>query len=945
MTFRIFLSCILLASILQIVAGQAKKPLSHDVYDNWKRVSGQSISDDGKWVVYSAEPQEGDANLIIYNTESRSYDTIPRGLNAKIAESSDYVVFSIKPLFSEVKKLKIAKKKEPDLPKDSLGIYELAIGMLTKIPRVKSFKLPEKGSGWVAYQLEKDPPDTSKKGKKKSEDGLNDADEDDAKKDEKGTPVVLRNLRNGKEYTFPVSSEYAFSKNGKRFIVAMTGNDSTIMAGVLTMNTAKALTDTSRSFVDTLISGKGKYKGVVCDEEGVQAAFVADRDTSKAKQRYFSLYYWLENGKGVEVLADTLTKGLPKRWLISDNAKISFSKDGKRIMFGTAPVPMPEDTTLNDEETAKLDVWSWQDPFLQPMQLKNLDTEKKRSFTAVIHLRNRRFTQLATMEMPNVTVGLEGNADVALGTTDVPYRRLVSWDGFYQDAYVVDMTSGTTRKVISKLRGNASLSPNAEYVLWYADEDSNWHAYSVKNGKSVNITSRISIPLYNELSDVPDAPRPHGLMGWTKDDNDVLIYDRYDVWSIDPEGKRSPVNVTQGMGRNEEMRFRYVRLDPEEKFLSPDAEILLDAFSFRSKSSGFSVLKLNETKEPRKLLMESYDFSSPLKAEKADKIILTRSNFRESPDLYLTDMSMSKMERISDVNPQQKDYLWGTVELVSWLAMDGKPIDGLLYKPENFDTKKKYPLLSYFYERNSDNLHRYSPPTPPSSSVNISLYVSNGYVVFVPDIRYQVGYPGKSAYDCVVPGILNLIQQGYIDSSKIGIQGHSWGGYQVAYLVSRTKMFAAAESGAPVSNMTSAYGGIRWESGMSRMFQYEKTQSRIGATLWENPTLYLENSALFSVPNIETPLLILHNDADGAVPWYQGIELFVALRRLQKPAWMLNYNGEPHGIRQRKNQKDFAIRMMQFFDHFLKGAPAPEWMSKGIPAIEKGKTMRYELGK
>ena len=277
--------------------------------------------------------------------------------------------------------------------------------------------------------------------------------------------------------------------------------------------------------------------------------------------------------------------------------------------------------------------------------------------------------------------------------------------------------------------------------------------------------------------------------------------------------------------------------------------------------------------------------------------------------------------------------------------MDGKPIDGLLYKPENFDLKKKYPLLSYFYERNSDNLHRYSPPAPPSSSVNISLYVSNGYVVFVPDIRYQVGYPGKSAYDCVVPGILNLVQQGYIDSSKIGIQGHSWGGYQVAYLVSRTKMFAAAESGAPVSNMTSAYGGIRWESGMSRMFQYEKTQSRIGATLWENPTLYLENSALFSAPNIETPLLILHNDADGAVPWYQGIELFVALRRLQKPAWMLNYNGEPHGIRQRKNQKDFAIRMMQFFDHFLKGAPAPEWMSKGIPATEKGKTMRYELGK
>ena len=944
MKSRTIISIVFLVGLIQAMNGQTlKKPLTHDVYDSWKRVSGQSISDDGKWVVYSAEPQEGDANLIIYNTESLSFDTIPRGLNAGISKSSDFVVFSIKPIFAEVKKLKIAKKKEPDLPKDSLGIYELSTRKLTKIPRVKSFKLPEKGSGWVAYQFEKELPDTSKKGKKESEDGLNDADEDDAKKDEKGTPVVLRNLRNGKEYVFPFSSEYAFSKNGKRFIVAATGNDSTIKAGVLTMNTVKALTDTSRSFVDTLLSGKGKYKGVVCDEEGLQAAFVADRDTSKAKQRYFSLYYWSEGEKGVEVLADTLTKGLPKHWLISENANIRFSKDGKRIVFGTAPVPMPEDTTLNDVETAKLDVWNWQDPLLQPTQLKNLENEKKRSYAAVIQLRNRKFMQLATLDIPNVTIGMDGNADVAFGTSDVPYRQLVSWDGFYQDVYVIDVTSGAAKKVISKTRGNPSLSPNAEYVVWYAEEDSNWNAYSLKTGKSVNITRSISFPLYNELSDVPDAPRPHGLMGWTKEDNDVMIYDRYDIWRVDPEGKRSPVSVTQGVGRKEEIRFRYVKLDPDEKFLNPDSEVLLDVFSFKNKSSGFTVCKLNEGKAPRRLLMEPYDYSSPLKAEKADKLILTRSNFRECPDLYMSDMSMSKLERISDVNPQQKDYLWGTVELVSWLAMDGKPIDGLLYKPENFDPKRKYPLLSYFYERNSDNLHRYSAPAPPSSSVNISLYVSNGYVVFVPDIRYQIGYPGKSAYDCVVPGILNLVQQGYIDSSKIGIQGHSWGGYQVTYLVAHSKMFAAAEGGAPVSNMTSAYGGIRWESGMSRMFQYEKTQSRIGGTLWEKPTYYLENSALFSAPDIETPLLMLHNDADGAVPWYQGIELFVALRRLHKPVWMLNYNGEAHGLRQRKNQKDFAIRMMQFFDHYLKGAPAPEWMTKGIPAIEKGKTLRYEL--
>ncbi|MCX6134434.1 MAG: prolyl oligopeptidase family serine peptidase [Ignavibacteriales bacterium] len=945
----ILLAGFIIASMC-IALGQTagKKPLSHDVYDQWKRVAGESISNDGKWVVYSVEPQEGDAHLVIYNTESRRYDTIPRGMNAKISESSDYVVFSIKPFFAEVRKLKIAKKKEDDLPKDSLGIIALSTMKLTKIARVKSFKLPEKGSGWVAYQLEKELPDTTKKGKRnveKKSDDADPADEETTKKEEKGTTILLRNLLSGKDYSFPFGGDYAFSKNGKRFIAATTGNDSTVKAGVITVNTGKAFTDTSRAYIDTLAAGKGKFKGVVCDDEGTQAAYVADRDTSKAKQRYYSLYYWSENSTAPELLADTLTQGLPKKWLVSENGKLFFSKDGKRLFLGTAPVPMPEDTTMNDEESAKLDVWNWQDPLLQPQQLKNLDTEKKRSYTAVVNLKKRKFSQLATVAMPNVTVGLDGNADVAVGSTDVPYRQLVSWDASYRDVYVVDPVTGEAKKIAGKTRGNPTLSPSAQYVVWYAEEDTCWRAYSLKKEKTINLSAQIPFPVWNELNDVPDDPNPHGMMGWTKDDQDVLIYDRHDIWRIDPEGKKAPENLTRGLGRKEQLRFRYVRLDPEEKFLNPDAQILLDAFSFTDKSSGFYTMKLNDGQAPRKIVMQACDYSAPKKADKAEKLILTRSTFRECPDLYVSDMAMAKLERISDINPQQKEYLWGSVELISWIAADGKPIEGLLFKPENFDPKKKYPLISYFYERNSDLLHRYIAPAPSASTVNISLFVSRGYVIFVPDIRYQVGYPGKGAYDCVIPGIMKLIGEGYVDSSKIAIQGQSWGGYQVAYLVAHSHMFAAAGAGAPVSNMTSAYGGIRWESGMSRMFQYEKTQSRIGATLWEKPLLYIENSALFSAPDITTPLLIMANDADGAVPWYQGIELFTALRRLGKPAWMLTYNGEAHNLVQRKNRKDLSVRMLQFFDHYLMGQPEPVWMTRGIPAIEKGKTRGYELTK
>lgn len=299
--------------------------------------------------------------------------------------------------------------------------------------------------------------------------------------------------------------------------------------------------------------------------------------------------------------------------------------------------------------------------------------------------------------------------------------------------------------------------------------------------------------------------------------------------------------------------------------------------------------------------------------------------------------------QITNVNPQQDEFLWGSVELVKWNAYDGTELQGLLYKPENFDESKKYPMITYFYEKRSDNLHNYISPQPSASIVNMSYLVSNGYLVFVPDIVYQEGKPGASAENCILSGVEAMEKLPYVNSEKLAIQGQSWGGYQVAHLITKTDKFAAAGSGAPVSNMTSAYGGIRWASGLSRQFQYERTQSRIGTTLWDDVDLYLENSPLFGVPNITTPVLIMHNDDDGAVPYYQGIEFFMGLRRLQKPAWLLVYNNEAHNLRKMKNKQDLSIRMMQFFDHYLKDEPQPVWMKKGLPRTKKGKDLGYDL--
>ena len=374
----------------------------------------------------------------------------------------------------------------------------------------------------------------------------------------------------------------------------------------------------------------------------------------------------------------------------------------------------------------------------------------------------------------------------------------------------------------------------------------------------------------------------------------------------------------------------------------PEGDLLFSTFDERTRAGGYARGPGDGAGGVAELVSGPFRYRFLAEAEDAGGLLWTRESFGAFPDLWTGGAGFEAALRLSDANPQQAQYRWGSAELVDWTSNDGTRLDGILLTPEGFDPSRQYPLMVYFYERMSDGLHDYRAPTPGGSSIAFSFYASRGYVVFVPDIPYEVGYPGESALDAVVPGVLELLGRGFVDPARIGVQGHSWGGYQIAYMLTKTNLFAAAEAGAPVSNMTSAYGGIRWQTGMSRMFQYERTQSRIGGTLWDERDRYIHNSPLFFADKVRTPLLMMHNDEDGAVPWYQGIELFVALRRLQKPVFLLNYNGEAHGLRRRANQEDWAVRMQQFFDHYLRDAPAPRRMAEGVPAVDKGRDLGLE---
>ena len=908
---------------------QTKKALSISDFNEWNTIVGPQISNNGKYIAFELNPQKGDGNLvIIYNNDS---DTIPRGNKVKIGSENDFAVFTIKQPEAKIRKAKKDKLEKNKMPKDSLGIFIFKEKQLKKFPRVKSFKIAEENAEWVTFLMEgeeekKDSTETGKEktGKKKSK--------------QPGDDLVLFEIKSTDTLHFSNVTEYVVSKKYDAIYFVQQTKDS------LDTHSSLKYFDTDSKIIKEIYKSEGWLKKIATSEDGSNYAFLASKDTTEEK--VYALYSG-SVGSNCELIVDSRTNGIPVSWSPSENGDIFFSQDNSKIYFGNAEVQKKEEEdSLLAEEKPVLDIWNWKDKKLQPQQLLEVEKEKKRTYLAVYHLAEKKFVQLADLNVKSVSSLQKGNGNIGLGIDEGSYQRASGWTGRGdRDYYLVDFVTGIKRMIL-KEKSYVRLSPTGKYVVWYDSADSSYYAQSTNINQLdiIPLTGMLPVNFYEETHDTPSDPEPYGIAGFSEDDRFVYIYDRYDIWRVDPSGEKVPVNMTYNFGRRNSTRLRYVKLDKDLDYIPENKTILLRAINERTMSGGFFGTKLNAVKNPELLVMDKYIFSTPVKAKEVDKLLWTKQNVSTFPDLWCSNLKFESTKKISQANGDQDNYIWPKVELVEWTSFSGKKLKGLFYTPENLDPSRKYPMVVYYYERSSESLYRHQHPYPSRSTINKTFYTSNGYLVFVPDIVYREGYPGKSAYESVVSGTQYLSQKySFVDKEKIGLQGQSWGGYQTAWLITQTDMFAAAMAGAPVSNMTSAYGGIRWGTGLSRMFQYEHTQSRIGGTLWEKPLNYIENSPLFYAPNIKTPLLIMHNDKDGAVPWYQGIEMFVALRRLDKPVWLLNYNNEPHNLKGESwaNRVDLSHRMFQFFNHFLKDEPAPEWMENGVPAIEKGKTLGY----
>ncbi len=893
----------------------AKRPLTFKDFDSWRSINGQILSRDGRFLAYGLFPQEGDGEVVVRDLSTgkelrenagqlpppappdpnAEAPPRPRAIRLAFTADSHYLIFVSYPKKEETKKPKAEAAAAGDLV-----ILNAVTATRARVARVKDFGIPDHGDSLVAYL--KAP----------------------AAKQTTGTDLVIRQLNTASERTISEVSEYVLTKDSRTLVytVASAKDDG---------NGVYVVPSKGAEMPKSLLTGKGQYKKLTWDDRQDELAFVSSRDDSASKAAKYKLYLWDKKTPQAVAVASVETPGFRSGFVVSDTAALNFSKDGTRLFFGAAPPALPERKTgPPGEDDVVFDLWHYKDDHVQPMQKVRAGQERTRSFRAVYIVPQHKLVQLGDAELSEITPNENGR--YALGSDDREYRAAVEYGERAADSFLVDTETGKRTLLGKKQSGNVTWSPDGKYAVSFDGE--NWNAIAVPSGKTVNLTAKLPAKFWTEENDTPGTPRPYGLAGWSKDGKSVLLYDRFDIWECSPDGSHAS-NYTAGLGRKNNLELRYVKLDAEEKAIDTAKPLLLRSENVVTRETGFY-------SGATQLTMGPVDYGAPVKAKDADVLVLLAQTFDRFPDLLVTDSAMTQLKKVTDANPQQADLLWGSAEMVSFHNLDGVPLQGALYKPENFDPKKKYPMIIYIYERLSQNLNHFTDPKP-MDSINIPYYVSNGYLVFTPDIVYTTGYPGQSALKCVLGGVEAMVNKGYVDEANIGMQGHSWGGYQIAYMITQTSRFKAVEAGAVVANMTSAYGGIRWGSGLPRQFQYERTQSRIGGSLWEYPLRFLENSPLFQADRVKTPLLMVHNDADDAVPWYQGIEYYLALRRLNKEVYMFSYAGEPHHLQRRANQKDYARRLAEYFAFELKGAPKPAWMEKGIPYLHAAEQTATDL--
>ena len=895
--------------------GTTQPPRALQISDaaDWQRVSGLTLSTDTQWYGYALMPSEGDGTLFLKRRDEEKvheFKVGPGSGGIAFSEDGAWAAFRSSALQKEAKAA--ARRKEPATSK--VILVDLEKGTTTEFESIQKFSFSNENPRWLALQKRR--PKEQPSGDKGWE----------------GADLLLRDLTSDTMLNFGNVHEFGFNKSGRWLSMTIDAQHQT--------GNGIVLLEVDASKLRTLDTDKAEYRRLAWTQEGDALSVLKGVKSDDHEKKLYELlgYHHLDADKPQLLhIVPEKDAGIPESMTISPNRTPQWTDDRSGLVFGIHDAGKKETKKDEDAEETKegqaddeadVVVWHWEDKRLQSQQQVQESQDKSFSYLCIRQTEAEKTLRLGTEEMREASIPRPHR--IAIATDNEMYRRDGSLDGRrYRDVYVVDISSGQRRLVLEKYRWMTLPSPTGEKLLYYAKR--HFHVLDVKSGKSRNITKQVKTSFVDQEDDHNIIDPPHSPVGWSQDGKAVLLFDGWDIWKIPTAGGKA-INLTVN-GRKNNIRYqrRYVT-DPDEIGIDLAQPMFVSMYGERNKKGG--VGRIASGKPGVEVLAWSdHRYGSFSKAENHDLFTFTRESESESRDYYATDASFESPSQLTQSNLQQEHFFWSSgARLVDYRSTHGDELQAALFLPAKHIEGKKYPTIVYIYEKLSQRLHQYDGPRVGGFSP--AIYTSQGYAVLMPDITYQINDPGGSSVACVLPALDAAIATGVVDGDHVGLHGHSWGGYQTSFLITQTDRFQAAAAGAPLTNMISMYSSIYWNSGSANQPIFESSQGRFTGGYWQNIEAYTKNSPVYFAEQVVTPLLLLHNDEDGAVDWNQGIEYFNTLRRLNKPVVMLQYTGENHGLRKLPNRKDYSYRMLQFFNHYLKEKPAPQWWSEGVKHLE-----------
>ncbi|WP_083262428.1 prolyl oligopeptidase family serine peptidase [Roseivirga sp. 4D4] len=898
---RVFSLLFVLTLFFQPIVGQELKPLTLEDYAQWNRITNTSISPDGLWMTYAYAPNEGDSRLHVRRIDGDTIRTSINGKRVSFSENSKWVAYLVDPAKAEADKLKASKKRV----QSSLHLLSLNDNNIQEFKGTRSFSFSEATNYIGIHKNAVDP-----------------------KAEHKGSDLLLKDLQGNRTLNIGNVSSYAFNKTGSLFAYTVDADEDS-GNGLYVIN----LTDL-RSW--PLHTGAYTYAQMSWNKGGDKIA-VLFGDKKDGNVERDNNIYWAEGlAAGMTNPASQNEYAIQKEnYVISEYSPLRWNEANTQLFLGIKA--QSEEVKKSDMLKANVDVWHWKDEVVQSRQMITANRDKRATHTAVLNLGNKRLIQIGTEDMSFARTNQHSNWAVA--SVDTAYRAVRNMPAGYADLYAVNTSTGDQSLIAERVYNNMGISPKGDYAL-YARNGATM-LYNFETKATTNLSTRSDLNFQNLEFDRPVEKPTYGIAGWSADGKWVMLNHKYDIYAFSLNSNEV-INLTQGIGQDQEIRFRLVQLDPDADRFDVSENLLLSAYGEKTKKSGYYQVKVG--KKPKALRFEDKMIGRLNKAKSADRVIYTEQTFVDFPDYWVSDLTMKRPKKVTDANPQQSGYKWGKRVLVDYTDKRGHKLQATLALPADYEEGKKYPMVIYFYEKMSQRHHQYSMPTYDDRP-HMSTYASNGYLVLMPDIIYTEGKPGTSALDDVTSAAQAVIDLGYADPDRIGLQGHSWGGYESSFIVTQTDMFACVVTGAPLTNLISMYNVAYKRSGNLNGPILEWSQGRMAVSPWDDMELYRSQSPIHHAQNINTPFMILHGTADGAVDWVQGLEYYSTARRLGKEVILLSYPDEPHHLSKEENQKDFQIRMKQYFDHYLKDAEAPLWMKEGVKHLDKKKIKPEMMGK